>query len=201
MKTIKDLIKNFTDEAKKQGILLWYSNEYGVDTDICDWMPNAKVVNGDISENAITMLQKATTEKEMLETALKLPLSQAIERMTAELKNGYFSKNLKWLVIYLTDTNSEGVPLKLLCHLRGGRLRLYVNEVDPDDTWHVDGDDEVGFLSNDSKTLENGHLNTSETLSHTPSSTEHDTHIQEAITLLKAEGFKITREEKIIKEY
>ena len=187
MKTIKSLIKNFTDEAKKQKIPLWYSNNYGVDTDIFDWMPNAKIVEGTQNGN-ITMLEKNTTEKEMLETALKLPLSQAIERMTAELKNGYFSKNLKWLVIYLTDTNSEGVPLKLICDLDVGELRLCVHKVRPDRTWAVDGDYEVGFLSNDSKTLD--------TL---PS--EQDTKIKDAIALLKKEGYKITREETIIKEY
>lgn len=110
-------------------------------------MPNAQVIEGD-SGGSITMLEKNTTEKEMLETALKLPLSQAIERMTVELKSGYFSKNLKWLVIYLTDTNIDGVPLKLICRLDDGELGLCVFKVYPDDTWRVDVDDEIGFLSN-----------------------------------------------------
>jgi hypothetical protein len=111
----------FVAVAKEKNIPLYYNNEYGVEEDIFTWMPNAQVIEGD-GGGAVTMLEKTTTEKEMLETALKLPLSQAIERMTTELKNGYFSKNLKWLVIYLTDTNSEGVPLELFCCLNGGKL-------------------------------------------------------------------------------
>lgn len=181
MKTIKDLIKDFTDEAKRQGIPLYYINGYGVNIDIFTWMPNAQVVEGN-HNSAITMLQKNTNEKEMLKTALKLPLSQAIERMTAELKNGYFSKNYKWLVIYLTDTNSDGVPLKLVCFLRDGGLDLCVSEVDPDGAWGVDGDLEVGFLSNDTQTLD--------TLTD-----------EQAIQYLKSKGYKITKEEIIIKEY
>lgn len=146
-KTIRMLTDAFVAVAKEKNIPLYYNNQYGVEEDIFTWMPNAQVVEGDPG-GTITMLQKNTTEKEMLETALKLPLSQAIERMTAELKHGYFSKNLKWLVIYLTDINSEGGPLKLFCRLDDGELRLCVDEVYPVSTWRVGDDSEVGFLSN-----------------------------------------------------
>lgn len=146
-KTIRMLTDAFVAVAKEKNIPLYYNNQYGVEEDIFTWMPNAQVVEGDPG-GTITMLQKTTTEKEMLETALKLPLSQAIERMTAELKHGYFSKNLKWLVIYLTDTNSEGVPLELICLLDDGKLGRCVREVGPDDTWPVGDGFEVGFLSN-----------------------------------------------------
>lgn len=146
-KTIRMLTDAFVAVAKEKNIPLYYNNEYGVEEDIFTWMPNAQVIEGD-SGGSITMLEKNTTEKEMLETALKLPLSQAIERMNAELKGGYFSKNLKWLVIYLTDTNTDGVPLELVCYLSDGELSLYVYEVDPGYTWDVDGDSVVGFLSN-----------------------------------------------------
>ncbi len=146
-KTIRMLTDAFVAVAKEKNIPLYYNNQYGVEEDIFTWMPNAQVVEGDPG-GTITMLQKTTTEKEMLETALKLPLSQAIERMTAELKHGYFSKNLKWLVIYLTDTNSEGVPLLLVCRLYDGGLLLCVLGVGPGRTWGVGGGREVGFLSN-----------------------------------------------------
>ncbi len=146
-KTIRMLTDAFVAVAKEKNIPLYYDNEYGVEEDIFTWMPNAQVIEGD-SGGSITMLTKNTLEKEMLQTALKLPLSQAIERMTAELKNGYFSKNLKWLVIYLTDTNSEGVPLELICYLDGGGLDLYVRGVSPDGTWDVGDGRGVGFLSN-----------------------------------------------------
>jgi hypothetical protein len=145
-KTIRMLTDAFVAVAKKKNIPLYYNNEYGVEEDIFTWMPNAQVVDGE-GGGVITMLSKNTTEKEILETALKLPLSQAIERMTAELRGGYFSKNLKWLVIYLTDTNTEGVPLLLICYLDDSLLNLYV-EVDPGNAWSVDDDYEVGFLSN-----------------------------------------------------
>ncbi len=159
MKTIKQLTDKFVAVAKEKNIPLYYNNEYGVEEDIFTWMPNAQVVEGD-GGGTITMLEKNTTEKEMLQTALKLPLSQAIERMTAELKSGYFSKNLKWLVIYLTDTNTEGVPLGLVCFLNGGELNLCVDGVNPGYAWDVDGGIGVGFLSNEFKTL-----NPSDTLS------------------------------------
>ena len=146
-KTIRMLTDAFVAVAKEKHIPLYYSNQYGVEEDIFTWMPNAQVVEGDPG-GTVTMLQKTTTEKEMLETALKLPLSQTIERMTAELKNGYFSKNLKWLVIYLTDTNSEGVPLELVCNLDDGKLRLCVGKVRSDNAWTVGDAREVGFLSN-----------------------------------------------------
>lgn len=146
-KTIRSLTDAFVAEAKKQNIPLYYDNEYGVDGDIFDWLPNAKVIDGVRQKGTITMLEKNSTESEMLKTAVKLPLSQAIERMTDELRGGYFSKNWKWLVIYLTDTK-DGVPLELVCDLNDDELRLCVRKVSPDDTWRVGDDREVGFLSN-----------------------------------------------------
>jgi hypothetical protein len=40
------------------------------------------------------------------------------------------------------------VPLKLICNLNDSKLNLYVNKVNPDNTWNVDDDNEVGFLRN-----------------------------------------------------
>ncbi len=147
-KTIRTLTDAFVAEAGRKNIPLYYNNEYGVDADIFNWLPDVRVAEGVAPKAGITMLKKNTTESEMLKTAVKLPLSQAIERMTVAVADGYFSKNLKWLVIYLTDTK-DGVPLKLLCHRNGGKLSLIVDGVSPDDTWRVDGGNEVGFLSNE----------------------------------------------------
>lgn len=148
-KTIRSLTDAFVDEAKKKGIPLYYNNEYGVDADIFNWLPNAQVVEGDTPKGKITMLEKNTKEGEMVKTALKLPLSQAIERMTQAVSEGYFSKNLKWLVIYLTDTK-DGVPLELVCSRDDGKLDLGVGKVLPDGVWDVGGGREVGFFSNES---------------------------------------------------
>lgn len=148
-KSIRTLVETFVAEVKIKNIPLCCNNEYGVDIDIFNWLPGAEVVNGDVPKGAITMLKKDTTEGEMLETALKLPLSQAIERMTEAVHNDYFNKNLKWLVIYLTDTK-DGVPLRLICFRRDGKLFLRVRKVSPDDFWYVDDGSEVGFLSNES---------------------------------------------------
>lgn len=148
-KTIRSVIEKFVVEAKKQDIPLYYTNEYGVDADIFNWLPGAVVVEGDAPIGIITILRQNTTEGEMVKTALKLPLSQAIERMTQAVAEGFFSKNLKWLVIYLTDTKN-GVPLELVCCRGDGQLNLHVSEVASVDVWLVDGDREVGFLSNES---------------------------------------------------
>ncbi len=179
MKTIKTLTDAFVAVAKEKNIPLYYNNEYGVEEDIFTWMPNAQVIEGD-SGGSITMLEKNTTEKEVLQTALKLPLSQAIERMTAELKSGYFSKNLKWLVIYLTDTHTDGVPLELICRLRVGKLDLYVLRVSPDDAWYVGDVHEIGFLSNVAKTLDTGHCDSLT--------------LERAIGICVMNGYKVTKE-------
>ncbi len=146
---IRNLTDAFVAVAKEKKFPLYYDNEYGVDADIFNWLPEAQVVEGVDPKGSITMLKKNTTEGEMVKTALKLPLSQAIEKMTSELRAGYFSKNLKWLLIYLTDTK-DGVPLEFVCRRRDGKLYLDVSWVFPDYAWYVVDDDEVGFLSNES---------------------------------------------------
>ena len=145
--TIKTLIKKFTDKAKEKGITLYYDNEYKVDADIFNWLPDAVVVEGPIPPTSITPLPKeGMTEGVMLQTALRIPLSQAIQKMTEELANGYFDERNKVLIIYLTDTK-DGVPLGLIggCH-GGGELNLGVNRVFTDCQWVLDGF-QFGFLS------------------------------------------------------
>ncbi|MCC6198647.1 hypothetical protein IT401_00285, partial [Candidatus Nomurabacteria bacterium] len=150
-RTLHSLTNAFVSVAKEKSFPLYYDNEYGVDSDIFTWPGNLTVIDGDFSQGTITMLEKNTTEREMLKTALKLPRSQAIERMTAELTSGYFDETKKALIIYLTDVNSNGVPLELVGRRYGdGKLNLNVNWVIPDDTWFVDYGYRVGFLRNNS---------------------------------------------------
>ncbi|MCC6198596.1 hypothetical protein IT401_00005, partial [Candidatus Nomurabacteria bacterium] len=148
-RTLHSLTNAFVSVAKEKSFPLYYDNEYGVDSDIFTWPVDQTVTEGDAPKGSITMLKKNTTERKMLKTALKLPLSQAIERMTAELTSGYFDETKKISIIYLTDVNSNGVPLMLVGYrCDDGRLYLNVNRVDPDRTWYVVNGHRVGFLSN-----------------------------------------------------
>jgi len=129
--TIKDLIKNFTDTAKEKNITLYYTNEYGVDEDIFGWLPYATVSSDPVPsgnwKNVDT--KNGTSEKTMLESAVKMPLAQAIQKFTEMLKNGEFDKLETYRIIFLTETKVE-IPLKLYCSRRpDGKLYLNVDEV------------------------------------------------------------------------
>ncbi len=145
--TIRSLTDTFVAVAIEKGIPLYYTNEYKVDSDIFNWLPDATITDGEIPKGSITMLpKKGMTEETMLKTALKLPLSQAIIKMTEELTGGYFNEKSKILIIYLTDTK-DGVALELVCdRYSDGELRLYVFRVNETGLWDV-RDDRVGFLS------------------------------------------------------
>lgn len=147
---IRDLTNKFVEVAKSKDFPLFYTNEEQVDPDIFNWLPNAPSATGEVPPSNITMLPKdGMTEGDMLKTALKLPLAQAIMKMTTELTTGYFDEKKKILIIYLTDSK-DGVPLKLIGSRYGdGELYLSVSKVFGDDRWVVDGR-VVGFLSNPS---------------------------------------------------
>ena len=144
---IRMLTDTFVSKAQEKGITLYYDNEYKVDADIFNWLPDAVIVEGPIPPTSITPLPKeGMTEGVMLQTALQLPLSQAIQRMTEELTNGYFDEKNKVLIIYLTDTK-DGVPLELIGFRRGdGKLSLSVRRVCTDYQWDLDGG-QIGFVS------------------------------------------------------
>ena len=145
-KTIRSLIDAFVAVAKEENLPLYYNNEYGgVDPNIFKWLPDAQVVEEELQKGTIAILEEVTTEDKMEQTALKLPLSQAIEYMTVNLKMGYFYKELRSLIIYLIDTK-DGVPLELCCHVFGDELYLYLKEVEPNNTRSTRGLIETGFL-------------------------------------------------------
>jgi len=140
--TIRDITDNFVKITKEKGITLGYSNEYGVDADIFNWLPNATVSTEPIPTGDWTKVDtKGTPEKEMLKTAVKMSLSQAIQKFTEMLKNGEFDKLETYRIIFLTDTDTNGNPLKLYCSRNSdGKLFLSVNEVVPDYVWRVADD-------------------------------------------------------------
>lgn len=145
-RTIRMLTDNFVAKAKGKNITLYYENKYGVDADIFNWLPNTEVIDGEQPSTNISMLEQTTTEADMLKTAIKLPLSQAIERMTSELEAGYFDEKNKILIIYLTD-QKDGISLRLV-GIRDsvGELGLDAGKVGADYEWDVK-DLRVGFLS------------------------------------------------------
>ena len=108
-------------------------------------------MEGKSSKGIITLLTKNTEEGDVLPTVIKLPLSQAIRRMTKELKNGYFDQSGKWLSIYLTDVSENGgepLRLDLRRYGNGGGFGLYVEKVDPNYVFFLDYGNRIGFLSN-----------------------------------------------------
>lgn len=139
--TIKDLIKNFTDTAKEKGITLGYSNEYGVDSDIFTWIPNAEVITNPVPTGSWKMCdENGTRESEMLTTAVKMSLSQAIQYFTKELIAGTFDKKETYRLIFITETDVNGNSLKLWCNRRSdGKLSLCVRQVDPGNGWRDGG--------------------------------------------------------------
>jgi len=138
---IKLLTDEFVKIARTKNIPLYYDNEYGVDADIFNWLPNAIVTETPPPTGVWKQVdtKNGTNEKTMQETAVKMSLSQAIVKFTEMLKNGDFDKSETHRIIFLTETKN-GNPLKLLCNrLSGGKLSLYVIGVNPDSVWDVAG--------------------------------------------------------------
>lgn len=137
----KDLIKQFTDTAKSKNIPLYYDNEYGVDADIFNWLPNAIVTETPPPTGVWKQVdtKNDTNEKTMQETSVKMSLSQAIVKFTEMLKNGDFDKSETHRIIFLTETRN-GNPLRLVCRrYSGGGLDLYVYDVGPGSVWYAAG--------------------------------------------------------------
>ena len=157
--TTEQLIKNFTDACKEKGYILGYDNEYGVDEDIFDCIPDIEVSDKhqilphEYFKQVDT--ENSTTENEMLKTAVKLDLSQAIIMFTKIIKDcdfDKFDKNKNNKIIFVNETRN-GVPLKLVCRrYSDGKLYLSVSEVHPDDEWNDAGD--AWFSSNENSDTE-----------------------------------------------
>lgn len=145
---IRTLTDEFVRIAKSKNITLYYDNEYGVDSDIFNWLPNAVVTENPPPAGVWKKvdIENGTSEKTMQETAVMMSLSQATVTFTEMLKNGEFDKKETYRIIFLTETRN-GNPLKLICDRdSGGELYLNVHEVDPDNVW--DDADSAWFGSN-----------------------------------------------------
>lgn len=146
--TIRNLTDNFVSIARQKNIPLNYNNEYGVDGDIFNWLPNATVSTNPFPKGSWNKVdtKNSTTEKVMLETAQIMSLSQAIQCFSQELTNGTFDKLDTYRIIFLEEKNDEGVALELVCgRLSDGELHLCVDRVSPDDAW--DGTDSAWHVA------------------------------------------------------
>lgn len=143
LNTIRSLTDSFVKIARQKNIPLYYNTELGVDADIFGWLPSATVSSVAFPKGTWTPVDttKGTTEKEMLKTAQKMCLSQAVQSFTAELEAGTFDVLSTYRIIFLEETDAQGNSLKLLCgRCSGGELDLYVDRVNPDAWW-----DDAGF--------------------------------------------------------
>jgi|GEM_PF-5116176 len=127
--TIRNLTDAFVKITRQKNIPLYYDNEYGVDGDIFAWLPNAIVSAVPFPKGNWTSVgaTKGTTEKEMLKTAQKMCLSQAVQCFTAELEAGTFDAKETYRIILLEETGVQENSLKLICHRHSdGKLHLFV---------------------------------------------------------------------------
>jgi hypothetical protein len=123
---IRSLTDEFVRIAKQKNITLYYNNEYGVDADIFNWLPNAVVTETPPPAGVWKPVDadNGTSVKVMLETAIKMSLTQAIQTFTEMLKNGDFDTKETYRIIFLTETR-DGNPLRLICRpLLGWRAPL-----------------------------------------------------------------------------
>ncbi len=140
---VRSLTDEFVKIAKEKGITLYYDNEYGVDSDIFAWVPNATISEDELPTGNWKSVDSnnGTTEREMLTTAVKMSLSQAIQYFTKELIAGTFDKKETYRLIFITETDVNGNSLKLWCfRFSDGELNLFVDQVDPDNSWNDEGD-------------------------------------------------------------
>lgn len=206
--TIKQLIKEFTDAVKEKGYTLFYDNEHGVAFNTSDLLPDVKVSDTKIPTGTFKQVdtENGTTESEMLKTAIKLDLAQAIKKFTEMVRNGEFDKNGTYRIIFLNESR-DGVPLKLTCNrFYDGELGLSVHKVHPHPIWFDAGD--AWFSSNeqsdtDSKTPEQYALeNITKCMlmrhyslmcdNHTPENIDTIT-LEKAIQICKDNGLKVIK--------
>jgi hypothetical protein len=138
LNTIRNLTDGFVKIARQKNIPLYYSNDSGVDDDIFGWLPSATVSSVAFPKGTWTPAdtKNGTTEKEMLKTAQKMCLSQAVQSFTAELEAGTFDALSTYRIIFLEETDAQGNSLRLVCgRSSGGELGLYVDQVRPGRRW------------------------------------------------------------------
>lgn len=137
--SISGLLQKFGDMARGKNLPLYYSTPTGTDPDIEKWLPNVEVSQNPIPDGIWKNVdtKNGTSEKEMLKTAQKMSLSQAISKFTKILEEGIFDKLETYRIIFLEETDANGNGLKLVCRRHSdGELCLYVCKVFPGNVWY-----------------------------------------------------------------
>lgn len=177
MTTIKSLLKTFEEKAKERNFSVW------IDPCIESWIPNAIVQSTVDNKGSWTSVDttKGTTEKEMLKTAQKICLSQAIQSFTAELEAGTFDVKETYRIIFITETDPQGNSLRITCFRHSvDEVQLYVCQVFPGYGCHGAGD---AWLATRSETLKTENLSYSDTLT-----------LERAIGVCVMNGYKVAKE-------
>lgn len=143
---IRLLTDEFVRIAKSKNIPLCYNNEYGVNSNIFEWLPGVTVSKNKAPAGSWKKVHtEGTSGETMFKTAVKMSLSQAIVTFTEMLKNGEFDKKQRTRrVIYLTEKTSDGYSIKFICdRFRDGELGLRLSCVFSDEVWR--GVDDAWF--------------------------------------------------------
>jgi hypothetical protein len=136
--TIKDKLMNFGTVARSESIPLYYNTPSGTDPDIVKRLPNATVSTSPAPQGEWKKVDTAngTTESEILETAVKMSLSHAIDTFTDMLTSGVFNNFQAFRIIILEETDTDGNFLRLGCRRRSsGDLDLYLHPVHLGERW------------------------------------------------------------------
>ncbi len=137
--TIEDKLMNFGTITRSKSIPLHYNTPSGTDRDIVRLLPHATVSTIPAPQGKWKNVDTAngTTESEMLKTAIKMSLSQAIDTFTEILTSGVFYKFETYRFIFLEETNTDENCFKLICaRLSGGELRMCLLMVCLDKKWN-----------------------------------------------------------------
>ncbi len=134
---IGSLIDEFVRITESKNITLYRNNEYSDDNGILSWLLEVTVNKNPAPKGTWKPVDatNGTVEEEAMDTAVKMPLSQAIVKVTEMVKNGEFDKKRTCRIIFLTETRN-GEALKLVCSWHSnGTLDLNVSEVSPGGVW------------------------------------------------------------------
>jgi hypothetical protein len=130
---MKSTVSKIGDAIKTKNIPSYYDNEYGIYMNVINWHPDTASIDEPNIDGKFVFVdtKNGTTEAEMRQSAVKMSRKQAGAKFAQMILDGEFDKNQTYRNIFLNETRG-GVPLELLCgRLSGGRLYLYVSEVNP----------------------------------------------------------------------
>lgn len=142
IETIEDKLMNFGTIARSKSIPLYFNTPSGTDPDIVKLLPDATVSTIPAPQGKWKNVDttNGTTEREMLETAMKMSLSQAIDIFNEMLASGVFDKLETYRIIFLKEKDANGNALGLVCDRgTGGELYLCLPQVSPGRSWDDSG--------------------------------------------------------------